>query len=103
MSPSQSLSMPSQSSVQPPGSDEQFAATALHAVAFGPLHWNVPVCLQAPCVPGAASSLAHGLPQLATFSLTTPSQSLSSVSQISVAVAHVGLQTLPGKEQTHAP
>jgi len=61
--PSQSLSTPSQVSVQPPGSVAQFALTALQAVAAGPLQIRVPIVRHRPW-PGAGtpSSLAQGCP-----------------------------------------
>lgn len=48
-SPSQSLSMPSHSSVQPPGNELHEALTAAHATLLGPLHTYVAVVRQAPC------------------------------------------------------
>ena len=47
-SPSQSLSMVSQASVQPPGRLLQSAFMAVQETAFGPLQMYVPVVRQAP-------------------------------------------------------
>src|SRR5205823_129265 len=76
--PSQSLSRPSQSSVQPPGRVAQSALTALHLVAFAPLQMMVPTVRQAPSPGGGRpSSLAQGFPKFCTFSLRKPLQLLS--------------------------
>lgn len=104
MLPSQSLSMPSQVSVQPPGSVAQSAFTALHWVAEAPLHVYVPVVRQAPCPgTGAASSLAQGCPKFETFSLTMPSQSLSRASHVSSLGEQPPTQTPAGNEQFQLP
>jgi hypothetical protein len=59
--PSQSLSMPSQTSSHPPGNVAQSAFTALQLTALGPLQTYFPVVRHAPSEPGDASSLAQPL------------------------------------------
>ena len=102
--PSQSLSTPSQTSVQPPGRLAQSAFTALHLLAFKPLQTMVPAVRHAPS-PGAGrpSSLAQGLPKLATFSLTRPSQSLSRASQISSLLEQPPGHTFAGNVHCQPP
>src|SRR4051812_15284350 len=92
--PSQSLSIPSQSS----GPALVRSLTALHLVVVAVAQTNVPLVRQAPSPGGALPrSLAHGWPKLATFSLTRPLQLLSSAgpvsSQVSAVPAQVGLHT----------
>jgi len=59
--PSQSLSTPSQSSVQPPGRVLQLALTAEQVVALGPLQTRVPLVRQAPWPgKGRPASLTQG-------------------------------------------
>src|SRR5687767_11651571 len=88
--PSQSLSMPSHRSSQPPGSEAQLAFTALHAAVVVLVHATVPTVLHAPWPGGGSpSSLAHGLPKFATFSFVVPLQLLSSASHTSIAAAQL--------------
>ena len=96
--------MPSQSSVQPPGKLLQSAGTALH--------WTALRAVADEGAGGAAGAVAgrrqavvaaQGLPQLATFSFLTPSQSLSRASQISSSAAHPPAQTPAGKVHFHVP